>query len=475
MKLRYFFFGICLIAFLSCKKDKTSVKQTTETPITRDLSEIKKDGKLKVLIAYSGTSYFLYRGRPMGYEYELLEHLAEHLDLELEIIISNDLDELLTSLKAGDADLVAYGLAITNDRKKLAAFTDYLYVTEQVLVQKKPVNWRKMTLDDIKKSIVQNPLELIGDTVSVRKNTSYYKRLRNLSTEMGGEIIIDTLQGNLSTAEIIKMVVDGKIKYTIADKNLATINASYFPILDTGVPVSFSQRIAWAVRPNATELLDAINSWIRDFKKKAAYNVLYNKYFKNKRRFKKRVKSGFYSINTNEISPYDNIIKKNSETIGWDWRLIAALIYQESRFENEASAWSGAEGLMQMMPGTANDLGVKDRLNPNENIRGGVTYLKQLHDGHSDIKDSIERIKFTLAAYNCGYFHVKDAQKLAELNGLNPQVWNDNVAEMILALSYPKNYTQKEIKYGYVNGLEPFNYVNDIFERYDHYIKFIKE
>lgn len=216
----------------------------------------------------------------MGYEYELLQRLADHLQLELEIKISSNLDMLLNNLIRGQADIVAYGLAITDDRKKVAAFTDYLYLTKQVLVQKKPANWRKMTLDNIKKSIVQDPLELIGDTVSVRENSSYFKRLENLSKEMGGRIIIDTLEGNLSTAEIIQMVADDKIKYTIADKNLANINSSYSPILDTNVPVSFSQRIAWAIRPNSPQLLEATNKWIKQYRKQPEYNVIYNKYFK---------------------------------------------------------------------------------------------------------------------------------------------------------------------------------------------------
>ena len=473
---RIIFLGFLFLALLyNCKPDGVGLKSAANATFIKDLAEIKKDGKLKVLIAYSGTSYFLYRGEPMGYEFELLQRLAKHLNLELEIKISNDLDMLLTNLAKGKADLVAYGLAITDERKKIASFTDHLYLTEQVLVQKKPRHWRKMTLDNINKSIIQNPLELIGDTVSVRKNTSYFERLTNLSKEMGGEIVIDTLKGNLSTAEIIKMVVDDKIKYTIADKNLASINASYFPILDTNVPVSFSQRIAWAVRPNSPELLNATNSWIKQYRKNPEYNVIYNKYFKNKRRFKNRVKSDFYSVNTNEISQYDNFIKTNAELIDWDWRLIASIIYQESRFINEASAWSGAEGLMQIMPATAKDMGIKDRLNPEENIKGGVTYLKQLYDAYSDITDREQRIKFTLASYNCGYFHVKDAQQLAKLNGLKSTIWDDNVNEMILALTYPKNYNKKEIKYGYVNGQEPFNYVNEIFNRYEHYIKFITE
>jgi membrane-bound lytic murein transglycosylase F len=472
--------GIVIVVFAltlvtNCNSDKSVSKKVALQPFERDLDAIKKEGKLKVLLAYSSTSYFLYRGKPMGYEYELLQRLADHLQLELEIKISNNLDMLLNNLIEGQADIVAYGLAITEDRKKIAAFTDYLYVTKQVLVQKKPVNWRKMTLDNIKKSIVQDPLELIGDTVSVRENTSYFKRINNLSKEMGGNIIIDTLEGNLSTAEIIQMVADGKIKYTIADKNLASINSSYFPILDTNVPVSFSQRIAWAVRPNSPQLLEATNSWIKKYRKKSEYNVIYNKYFKNRRSFKNRVKSEFYSVNTNEISKYDKIIKTNAKKISWDWRLLASLIYQESNFKNEASAWSGAAGLMQLMPGTAEDMGITNRLDPEDNVGAGTKYLKTIYDGFYDIKDSVQRIKFTLAAYNCGYFHVKDAQKLATMNQLDPMVWDGQVDQMILALTYPQNYNKQEIKYGYVRGQEPFNYVHDIFNRYDHYTRFIDE
>ncbi len=370
----FVFFG------LGCnsKRQNTDEPQLTINIVERDLEEIKKDGKLKALIAYSGTSYFLYKGKPMGYEYELLERLADHFEVDLEIKISKNLNMLLSDLIKGDVDIVAYGLAITSERKKIAAFTDHLYLTKQVLVQKKPANWRQMTLDDINKVIIQDPLELIGDTVSVRKNSSYFDRLTNLSKEIGGEIVIDTLEGNLSTDEIIKMVADDKIKFTFADKNLASINSSHYPILDIEVPVSSSQRIAWAVRPGSPKLLEATNIWLKKQRKESDYNVIYNKYFKNKRNFKRRVKSDFYSLNNHQISEYDDIIKANATKIGWDWRLLASLIYQESRFEPQANSWSGAEGLMQMMPATAEELGVNNRLDPQDNIRGGATYLKQL-------------------------------------------------------------------------------------------------
>jgi len=463
------------LIFLTCNtKNKENIPNEDNTNlISRDFEEIKKDGKLRALLAYSSTSYFLYKGRPMGYEYELLERLAEHFDLELEITVSEDLNSLLSELNKGAVDIVAYGLAITTERKKKAAFTDYLYLTNQVLVQRKPTNWRKLTLDNIKSKLVQDPIQLINDTVSVRFSSSYFDRLQNLSKEIGGTIVIDTLKGKLATAEIIKMVADGEIKYTLADKNLAQINASFFPILDVSVPVSFSQRIAWAVNKNSDDFLAKINQWIENEKKRNDYYVIYNKYFRNKRNFNRRVKSEFYSLTNYQISKYDSVIKENAKKLGWDWRLLASLVYQESRFDQEANSWTGAEGLMQLMPNTAEELGIENPLNPIDNINAGSKYLKSIYDNFEEITDTVQRIKFTMGAYNSGYYHIKDARKLATLNKLNPNVWDGNVNEMLLELTYPKNYNHPSINYGYVNGIEPYNYVNQIFKRYEHYLNVI--
>ncbi len=465
---------LSLIFCFSCKSDKVKTLALLE-PNKRDLADIKRDGKLKALIAYSATSYFLYKGQPMGYEYELLQRLAEHLNLELELKVSRNLDVMLDELRDGDIDIVAHGLAITKERQKVASFTDYLFLTNQVLVQRKPDNWDKLTYKQKQRSLVNDPVELIGQTVSVRKNSSYYWRLLHLSDELGDDIYINTLEGNLSTDEIIKMVAEGKIKYTIADSNLANINASSYPELDVEIPVSNSQRIAWAVHPDAKELLDATNFWIKNNRKQTEFNVIYNKYFKNKRSFKRRIKSNFYSLNNNQISQYDEIIKNNAAEIGWDWRLLASLIYQESRFINEAKSWTGAQGLMQMLPTTAAEVGVTNIMDAVDNIRGGTQYLKQLYDKFVDIEDPEQRIKFTLAAYNCGLYHVKDAQKLAEINKLDYRIWDDQVDQMIIALSYPKNFNNEVVRYGYVNGIEPYNYVNQIYERFDHYTRFIDE
>lgn len=463
---------IFLILIINCtpEQDKVSLNNNS---IEWDLKQIKESGKLRALTVYSSTTYFLYKGRPMGYEYELLERFADYLDVELELVVVENMDELFEKLNAGEGDIVAHGLTITANRKEEVAFTDYLYLTKQVLVQKKPDNWRTLHWNKLENALIKDPIELLSDTVSIRSNSSYKERITNLSEELGGTIHIKELPGEMSTDKIIKKVVEGDIEYTIADANIASVMASYYPILDIEVPISFSQRISWATRHNSPDLLESTNNWLKEIKKKVDYNVIYNKYFKNKKDFRRRIKSEFYSLNNEEISPYDDLIKKHSEELNWDWRLVTSLVYQESRFDPKNSSWADAKGLMQLMPATAKELGVTNRDDPEQSIKGGMAYLKQIRENFKNVSDSVQRIKFTLASYNCGLYHVIDAQKLAEKRGLNAQVWDENVEEMILELSSPKNYNDPVVKYGYVRGIEPYNYVDQIFKRYQHYTQFI--
>lgn len=471
--MRTFCSLFCLFLLWSCTPVSDTKPRPDPESFERDLAAIKRHGTLRVITNYSATSYFLYRGQPMGFEYELLQRFADHLDVDLEIEVAQDIDSLTHKLLAGEVDLVAFGLAITQERKQEVAFTDYLYLTHQVLVQRKPQGWRKMSWGRVQKDLITDAIELIDDTVSVRINSSYFKRLKHLSEEIGGEIYIDTLPGNLSTDRIIKMVVDGEIDYTVADNNIAQINASYYPSLNVEVPVSFSQRIAWATRYDSPELLTALNNWIAEMKDDVDYYVIYNKYFKNRRNFRKRIESDFYSLSHNAISPFDELIRENAERIGWDWRLLAALVYQESRFETGASSWAEAKGLMQIMPETAEELNIEDPMNAAQNLLGGTTYLQQLWGNFEAVPDSIQRLKFTMAAFNCGMAHMLDAKRLAKSRGLDTLVWDDNVSDMILALSYPEGYNDPVVKYGYVRGLEPYTYVEQIFERYEHYCQFI--
>ena len=466
---------LVLFLFFGCEKDSINKSEITEFNNKWDLEQIKASGTLRALTVYSGTSYFLYKGRPMGYEFELLERFAEYLDVDLEMIVVNNINELFEKLNNGEGDIIAHGLTITTDRKEEVSFSNHLYLTKQVLVQKKPDNWRGMSWTKLKKALVHDTIDLLGDTISIRSMTSYKERIYNLSDELGGTIHINLLSGELATDEIIEKVVNGDIKYTIADNNIASIMATYYPILDVKVPVSFSQRIAWATRHDSQNLLNATNNWLKQIKRKIDFNVIYNKYFKNKKYFRRRIKSNFYSLNNQQISPYDGLIKKHSKVLNWDWRLVASQVYQESKFDPRVSSWAKASGLMQLMPNTAKELGVTNRSDPEQSIKGGTKYLKRIWKNFEHIPDSIQRTKFAMASYNCGMGHVFDAQRLAEIEGLKKDVWDDNVETIVLKLSKPEYYNHPIVKYGYVRGLEPYNYVKQIFERYQHYVQFINE
>ncbi|MEN8224446.1 MAG: transporter substrate-binding domain-containing protein [Bacteroidota bacterium] len=447
----------------------------TADPIDRDFDQIKKDGVLRAITIFSPTSYFLYKGEPMGFEYELLTLLAEHLNLELEMVIADNMNvfNLLNMLNNGEGDLVAYGMTITEPRKNHVAFTHRYFESRQVLVQRKPENWRKMKLHEIEKTLITNPLDLIGKEVHVRTNSSYYQRLLNLQEEMGGDIIIKPVEGDIPTDEIIKMVVDKEIDFTVADKNIAAINETYYHILDVNTAISFPQRIAWAVRKNSPLFLHEVNRWIDHMKTHTDYYVIYNKYFKNKKLYREHLKSEFFSETGESISEFDDLIKKYADKIHWDWRLLSSLVYQESQFNPKAASWAGGKGLMQLMPSTAKELGVKNRVNPDQNIQGGTKYLQQIYEKWDDIPDAVQRIKFTLASYNCGYQHVRDAQRLSGKYQVETIIWDQQVEEYLLKLSKPVHYQDELVKYGYVRGEEPYKYVREIFDRYDHYKQFI--
>lgn len=470
---------ICLILALvvfsgleSCRSDKKIKKSSAneiEDPVDYDLDQITEDGVLRVITTYSPTGYFIYKGETMGFEYELFKRLADHLKVRLEVVLARNVDSVIPMLNRGEGDIIALGYTITADRKEFVNFTEPYLITHQALIQKKPDNWRKMTLDQIDETLIKDVTELIGDTVSVRKNSSYYHRVKELSNEVGGEIHIDILPGEISDEEIIRKVAIGEIRYSVIDYNKAAIHKSYFPVIDVATPVSLSQRIGWAVRKTSPKLLDIINAGLVKIKSTPDYNVIYKKYFENRKYFNRRLDSEYYTGETGKFSKYDEMVKKYSKELGWDWILVKSLIYQESMFRNNRKSWSGAQGLMQLMPGTAKELGVSDMNDPEQNIRAGSTYLKRMHGYWDQIPDSIQRIKFAMASYNCGYGHIKDAQRLAEKYGKDSLSWDNGVDFFVKNLSDPKYFNDPIVKHGYARGSEPYDYVRDIFERYTNY------
>jgi len=470
----YFLLVLSFSLLWSCSTKTDSQSQDLSyaiEPVDFDFNKIQERGYLTAVVDNSATSYFIYKGQPMGYEYEMLKWLAKDLEVELKIIKDNSIASALEKVNRGEADIAAFNLTVTKQRKQFVDFTNPLYFVRQVLVQKKPENWRQMKIHEIENELIRNPIQLTGKEVHVRKSSAFSTRLANLSDEIGGDIVIVEDSSSLEVEILIKMVAEGEIEYTVADEDVAMLNATYFPNIDVKTPISFSQQIAWAMRSNADSLENQINSWLQERQQETDYYVIYNKYFKNLKRSVKRSFSEFSSVNGGKLSPFDEEIKAAAENIGWDWKLLAAMIYQESKFDPNAKSWAGAVGLMQMMEPTAHEFGATNLYDPDQSLEAGSKYINWLQKSFKKhVKDSAERQKYVLAAYNVGIGHMEDAIRLTEKYGGDASKWDGNVEKYLLLKSQNKYYTDPVVKYGYCRGEEPVNYVSEILERYQQYV-----
>ncbi|MFZ2905906.1 MAG: transporter substrate-binding domain-containing protein [Cyclobacteriaceae bacterium] len=437
--------------------------------VTFDLEDIQKRGYLNALVDNNSLSYFIYKGRPMGYEYELLNLMAKELKVDLKIKVISGVENAIEQLNSGEGDILAFPLTITKERTQYVNFSQPLFNSYQVLVQRKPENWRSLTHEQSEKKLIRNAADLIGKEVHVIKSSSFSERLKNLSEEVGGDIIIREDSADAESESLIKQVVQGEIDFTVADHPIAVVNAAYYPNIDVGTILSLPQQIAWGARKNSPQLLGAINNWLAKIKKEPTFMVIYNRYFKSPRTSLLRIKSDYSSIGGDKISPYDDLIKKGSEKLGWDWRLLAAVIYQESKFKNKDESWAGARGLMQLMPETARQFGATNPDDPKQSIRAGVNYLKYL-DAYwaKTVQNQDERLKFVLASYNAGLSHVVDARELTGKYQKNPTVWED-VEFFLQQKSNPEYYRDPVVVAGYCKCEEPVNYVKDVLERYEEY------
>ena len=475
MRIALFVLISVLFFAIACsnKEGEPTADITTDeeaiSPVELDLDEIRERGYLTAAVDYSSTSYFIYKGELMGFEYELLKSLEDYFDIKVNIIVQPSIKAAITQLNKGEIDLIAYPLTITKERKEKISFTESYTTQKQMLVQRKPDNWRDLKLHEIENALIRNQVDLIDKEIHVLNASSYVDALGALSDQIGGDIKIVEMDPKIDSEEIMRMVADGELTYTVADENLARVNLAYHPILDVETPISFPRRVAWAVRLNAPVLLDSLNWGFKSIDKTARFNNLYNKYFKSTRKSREIARSDYTSFSGQMLSPYDDLIKENAKRIGWDWRLVASMVYQESKFDPMSTSWVGAQGLFQLMPATAKEQGVTARTDPAQSLRGGTDYLIWLETYWQRlIPDEEELPKFIMASYNVGLGHIIDARALTEKFGGDKTKWKD-VSANLLKLSNKQYYLDPVVKLGYARGIEPVNYVNEILVRYDRY------
>ena len=424
---------------------------SSESEFILDKEGIQARGTLRVAVDNNSSSYYIYRGRRMGFEYELLLDLGKRLGVQVEYIVAADIDEAFAQLEDGRVDLIAMNLQQNTDRERDVTYTEAIGSMSTVLVGREKLrSW-----DSLGK-----------DTVVVRKGAVYSSQLAQLKDSLDLEFSILEVPDHEEI--LLDRLVEKQVNWTVAEKTVAQTNATYYDELQLGLDLSQEEPVFWAMRNTSTEMLQVFNTWLLE-KKKRFIPDLYTKYFLNSKNQHFRMTSAYSSLGGNRISVYDELIQENAKTLGWDWRLLAAVVYKESAFDTTALSYAGAQGLLQLMPVTLERFGVTNPNDPVESLRGGVKYLQYLDKFWMErVPETNERIKFILASYNIGQGHVEDAWRLTLKYRKNTQSWQE-VSNFLNLKSDPKYYRDPVVKSGYAKGHIAVNYVRDVLGLFQSY------
>jgi len=456
--------AVALILLMACQPRPAPVPEEADPDppaSVRGLEAVRARGVLRVIMRTNGNSYFVWRGQRMGFHYEMATRLADELGVKLEIVVPERWSEMIPTLLAGDGDLIAASMTVTPERAARVRFA-----TPYTLTHVRAV-WRQGA-----EAALAGPEDLAGRTLHVRGSSSYAPRLRQISEVLvaAGRPAIEVVAEpeHRETEHILADVAAGTIPYSACDHHIAQVNKSYLPALVIGPALSDPQPLAWAVHPEATDLAAAIDATFARARAAGIYDLFVRRYYETPRTHAQRKRDRLYADASGRISPFDQTIQRAAEKYGFDWRLLVAQAFQESRFDPNAESWAGARGLFQIMPATAEELGVTDPTDPGQSIWGGARYLARMRDLLADVDDPEERLKMALASYNCGLGHVKDARKLAVKRGTPDDNW-ESVAAALTLLT--REEVAAQATYGYVRAAEPIQYVGriwDLFRTYRH-------
>ena len=416
--------------------------------------KIKKTKVLNVVLLNSPSTYYIGSDRPKGFEYDLLKSYADSLHVELNITTANTTKEAIELSKNPLIHITSASLAKTQTRQKLFNFgPSYFEVQEQVICS------RKMLWDGVFPKDVE---DLAGLKIIVGDGTSYSDTIAKLQDD--GFDINATYTSEYSTEELIEKVALNEIDCTIADSNIYALNRRYFPNVALAFSISNREQLAWVLTPNSKELEADMYSWLNSYNQSGAMARLKDHYYSFVHFFDYYNTKMFYKRMKSRLPKYKKYFKEYGQKYHIPCSVLAAQSYQESHWNPKAKSFTGVRGLMMLTRSTAKQLGVKNRLDPAQSIKGGARHLNQMMKYVNKDVVGEERMKFALAAYNIGLGHIEDAQKLAKKMGLNQNVWND-LKKALPLLSQKKYY--KLLKHGYARGSEPVKYVDSIYDYKD--------
>lgn len=415
------------------------------------LDRVLRGDKLVVATRNGPTSY--YRGpdgEPQGFEYQLTRLFAEYLGVGLEIREQDRLEGLLSAVRNGNAHLAAAGLTVTPERAERVAFGPvYQQVHEQVLYragQRRP----------------RGVSDLAGGRLRVLDGSSHEARLRELAPDHPGLEWESLRVANIEP--LFEQVANGEIDYAIADSTMVSIHRRYYPEIRPAFTLGEPQSLAWAFAPRENRLREAAAAFIEQLEADGRLALLREQHYGHIRDFDFVGVHTFLDHVDKRLPVLRPLFEEAAERHGMDWRLLAAIGYQESHWNSRAVSPTGVRGVMMLTQQTADQLGVDDRLDPGESVMGGAHYFTDLHSRLPQGIKEPDRTWFALAAYNIGMGHLEDARVITEMRGGDPNNWLD-VRDNLPRLTDKEWYSR--VRFGYARGREPVLYVKNIRSYYD--------
>ncbi|MCY1284070.1 Membrane-bound lytic murein transglycosylase F [compost metagenome] len=416
------------------------------------LERVQKEGVLRVVTRNSPATYFQDRNGETGFEYELVKRFADDLGVELQIETADNLDDLFARLaQPNGPELAAAGLVASPVRQPQSRFsTSYLDVTPQVVYrngQRRPTR----------------PEDLVGQRILVLKGSSHAEQLRELQPRLPGLKFEES--DAVEVVDLLRMVDEGQIDLTLVDSNELAMNQVYFPNVRVAFDFGDTSSLSWAVSGGEdNSLLDAVNAFLARAKQNGTLQRLKDRYYGHVDVLGYVGAYTFAKHLQQRLPRYEKHFRGSSQESQIDWRLLAAVGYQESLWQPDATSKTGVRGLMMLTDNTARAMGVANRLDAKQSIFGGGKYFAQIKQGLSEEMKEPDRTWFALAAYNIGIAHLGDARKLAEAEGLDPNKWLD-VKKMLPRLSQKQWYSKT--RYGYARGGETVHFVQNVRRYYD--------
>lgn len=423
---------------------------TCSQPLTL-VEQVEKDGVLRVVSRNAPTTYYIGSEGPVGPEYDLALGFAEYLGVELEIYTVDSLQQVLPEVTSGRAHLAAAALTVTPARQEEVAFgPTYRKVTQQLVYRRG--SWRPRNLQ-----------QLVGTRLQVIAGSSYVDTLEQLRLSLPDLTWLE--RPGTETQELLAQVADGKIDYTVADSTTVLVNRYFHPDIRAAMDLSEGQSIAWAFRAGEDRsLLERAEEYFAEISANGRIAEVMNRYYSHTDRFDYVGTRTFLRHVESRLPRYRTWFEEAAAEHGFDWRLLAALSYQESHWNPHAVSPTGVRGLMMLTLNTAEAMGVEDRNDPEQSIRGGARYLRRVIGKIPERIPEPDRTWMALAGYNVGFGHLEDARRITEIRGLDPDRWA-HVRDSLPLLTQQRWY--KQARFGYARGWEPVRYVDNIRRYYE--------